>query len=354
MAKREFLMLAHKFSSKKHNPVGWYMSEKLDGIRCFWDGGISRDYELEDVPYANVEKKERLKEIPRATGLWSRNGNPIIAPDIWLDDLPKGIPLDGELWMGHGTFQKTSSVVKKLKPDVCEWKYVQYHTFGLPMPEVIFAPGVINNTNFHVSFDICTHLWNDFERDPDILVPAAFGSFNDSQILLKTLLASSFYISQVEQTFVTSKEQFEEKLKDVLFKGGEGLILAHPQLSWIPERTHKLLKVKPFKKTFGIVKGYVAGKETEKGSKLLGLIGSLICELPNGKTINVSGLTEDERLLLSDGRPLTQEEGLAIQGREIKGVVSPHFPLNKSIYIKYREETDDGSLKEAVYWRGNP
>jgi ATP-dependent DNA ligase len=32
------LMLAHKFEPEKHNVIGWMMSEKMDGVRCFWNG----------------------------------------------------------------------------------------------------------------------------------------------------------------------------------------------------------------------------------------------------------------------------------------------------------------------------
>ena len=42
MSRREFLMLAHKFNPKKHRIGGWYMSEKLDGMRCWWDSGVTR------------------------------------------------------------------------------------------------------------------------------------------------------------------------------------------------------------------------------------------------------------------------------------------------------------------------
>lgn len=39
--KRQFLMLAHDYDPKKHSILGWYMSEKLDGLRAWWDGGIT-------------------------------------------------------------------------------------------------------------------------------------------------------------------------------------------------------------------------------------------------------------------------------------------------------------------------
>lgn len=32
------LLLAHKWERARHNPVGWWISEKLDGVRALWDG----------------------------------------------------------------------------------------------------------------------------------------------------------------------------------------------------------------------------------------------------------------------------------------------------------------------------
>ena len=92
MARREFLQLAEPFSPAKHQVAFHYISEKLDGTRCFWDGGLSRGLRTEDIPWASVidpktgAKKAKIK--PRATGLWSRYGNPIIAPDEFLELAP--------------------------------------------------------------------------------------------------------------------------------------------------------------------------------------------------------------------------------------------------------------------------
>ena len=52
--KREYVQLAHVFDSKKHSPAGWYASEKLDGQRAWWDGGVSRGMPAAQVPYANT------------------------------------------------------------------------------------------------------------------------------------------------------------------------------------------------------------------------------------------------------------------------------------------------------------
>jgi DNA ligase-1 len=85
------------------DPTGWWISEKYDGLRGYWDG-----------------KK-----------LWSRKGNPISAPDYFLAELPKDIALDGELWIGRGKFEETISTVLSQTPDE-RWKGVQFMVFDAP------------------------------------------------------------------------------------------------------------------------------------------------------------------------------------------------------------------------------
>ena len=73
------LMLAHNYTDQ--DVIGWHMSEKLDGIRAYWDG-----YKF-----------------------YSRTGKQITPPKAFLDEMPIGIKLDGELCVGRGEFSKTSS-----------------------------------------------------------------------------------------------------------------------------------------------------------------------------------------------------------------------------------------------------
>jgi len=101
MINREFVMLAQVYNPSKHKIGGWFVSTKYDGQRCIWDGGASRGIPKIEVPWANNKKDERYLERPIATGLWSRYGNVIHAPDWFLDGLPTGMLLDGELWSGR-------------------------------------------------------------------------------------------------------------------------------------------------------------------------------------------------------------------------------------------------------------
>ena len=70
----------------KHDVAGWFISEKLDGTRCFWDGGMSRGVRTEDVPWASVidpktgKQKAKIKPwrpacgAATATRSWPRTG----------------------------------------------------------------------------------------------------------------------------------------------------------------------------------------------------------------------------------------------------------------------------------------
>jgi DNA ligase-1 len=84
------------------DPTGWWLSEKLDGVRAFWDG----------------------------QQFISRLGNRFHAPDWFVAGLPKE-PLDGELWIGRKQFQRTVSIVRR--QDKSEhWQQVRYVVFDAP------------------------------------------------------------------------------------------------------------------------------------------------------------------------------------------------------------------------------
>lgn len=70
-------MLAEMFNSQT-DPTGYFISEKLDGVRCIWNG----------------EK------------MISRNGKGFNPPDYFLEKFPKGCVLDGELFSKGASFQK--------------------------------------------------------------------------------------------------------------------------------------------------------------------------------------------------------------------------------------------------------
>jgi DNA ligase-1 len=97
------MMLAHHWTDKV-DPTGWLMSEKLDGIRAWWDG----------------------------SKLVTKLGNTIAAPAWFLKGLPSGLILEGELWAGRGNFAKVTSTVRKKVPVDKEWWDISYVLFDVP------------------------------------------------------------------------------------------------------------------------------------------------------------------------------------------------------------------------------
>lgn len=95
------LLLAHSWDNET-DLTDWWMSEKLDGVRAYWDG----------------------------QQFFSRQGNLYHAPDWFIAKLPS-IPLDGELWLDRKRFQRTVSIVRRQdKSDL--WKEISYVVFDAP------------------------------------------------------------------------------------------------------------------------------------------------------------------------------------------------------------------------------
>ena len=90
------VMLAKTWSGT--DPAGWWMSEKLDGVRAWWNG-----YRLT-----------------------TRTGNEIHAPASFVASLPVGITLDGELWAGRRTFQSVSGAYRRI--DEAAWRPIRVST----------------------------------------------------------------------------------------------------------------------------------------------------------------------------------------------------------------------------------
>ena len=352
-------MLAHTFKPKKHGIGGWFMSKKLDGQRAFWDGGISRGILKEEIPWANCDRDERLLNEQVSTGLWSRLGNVIHAPKWWLDKLPVGVMTDGELdlgKLGHGERQNLRKIIAKHTPGP-GWKKVTFMVFDLPPLHAVFADGrvVYGPRSERIFKDV--DLWDcDLVFDPKSSPP--FVSVVRSMQHLEIANDVVIIHEQVRLPFQTEKALaiIDEALNRYVDAGGEGLMLRKPESTWTPKRMHELLKVKKLDDAEGIVTGYTSGRETTKGSKLLGLMGALILNY-NGKRLELSGFTEAERALgFAHGHEYehtTPEEWAENHpGQEVPDWISAvYFPRGSTVTFQYRGESLDGIPTEARYWR---
>jgi DNA ligase-1 len=99
------VLLAEKWTPAI-DPTGYWMSEKLDGVRAYWDG----------------------------SAMYSRNGNPFAIPDWFWRILPRGTAVDGELYVGPGKFNESVSIVRSGTADPARWRSsgIKYMAFDLP------------------------------------------------------------------------------------------------------------------------------------------------------------------------------------------------------------------------------
>jgi len=345
---REFLMLAHNY--KEHHLIGgWFVSEKLDGRRAYWDGGVTRGMSKESVPWANTEKDSRFKAQQISTGLWSRYGNVIHAPDWWLDELPL-LPLDGELY-GQMPRQEIMSITARLEGRD-DWDKVSLHVFDMPAYESVLADGRINNPNYHKQFrgflawiepfvsngiDILFRPRPStvFETTYDVMLEKVGGKFEYCRVHKQTRLPFQTSLAEV----IVGK-----MLDEITSSGGEGLILRHPHKTWIPRRMKHVLKVKQLDDMEGVVIGYTTGK-----GKLLGLMGALVLKLDGDKILELSGFTDAER---SFGDRDMFEWACQNPGKRCsKDVEHPLFVRGERVTFRYRGKSKDDVPQEARFWR---
>ncbi len=350
LRKRYFVQLAKVF--KDQDVANHLMSVKLDGMRAYWDGGISRGLPCSEVPYANTAKDGIRKTPPIATGLWSRGGKRIPAPKDWLDQLPC-FPLDGELYAGVGMFQKVMSTCKGSGND---WSDIEYCIYGRPSVYQQFCAGIIcfsASQKIEVEQECldfvvkrCTELGYDIQEfsGKQLIDVDVHGDNHRTIPQLQLPSEPKAYLKMIA-----------DKLEFVTSKGGEGLMLADPNARWEPHRSHFLLKVKNFNESEGVVIGYTWGRKTDKGSKLANRMGQLKVRLSNGKEFGLSGFTEDERILYkydSEGdRTRTDMYDWKDGEPCCEGIHSLDFPVGDVVRFKYRELSDDGIPKEGRFWR---
>ena len=278
------LLLAKNWNAKI-DPTGYLISEKLDGMRAYWDG----------------------------QKLYSRQGNVISSPAFFTQHFPS-VPLDGELWFGKNAFQTCLGIVKgqnvtgqkEYKED--DWK------------ELVFQ-----------AFDAPDHT----------------GSFKERLGYLKTILTEKSsdgksggksdgkaFVRLVIHEECKGADHLQSCLEKVLATAGEGLMLRCPKSQYEGKRSSTLLKVKKFDEMEAKVTGHEKGK-----GRLSELTGKLQCELPSGIDFKVgSGLTDRDRTNPPKiGSIITvKHQGLTTGGK-------PRFP----VFFRVRSDVSwDDLLKE--------
>jgi DNA ligase-1 len=201
--------------------------------------------------------------------------------------LPKQA-LDGELWLGRGSFDQLSAVVRHLSPDDTEWRSVRYMIFELPN---------------------------------------ASGSFTErvEQIRAVTAAAKLPWLQAVHQFRVPDAAALQKRLRDIVRQGGEGLMLHKGDAYYQTGRSSVLLKVTPWQDAEASVVAHLPGK-----GKYAGMLGALQMEMPDGRRFALgSGLTDNLRR-----NPPPVGTLITYRYRELTPHGMPRFPR----YLRPREK----------------
>jgi DNA ligase-1 len=168
------------------DPAGWWLSEKLDGVRAYWDG----------------------------KRLLSRLGNVFHAPDWFIAGLPAH-PLDGELFLARKSFQKTVAIVRRQdKPDT--WKQIKFLVFDAPAHGGGFEERIAHVNSLpaqahviahpHVACEGIEHLKTELAR-------------------IESLGGEGVMLRQPKSMYVAGRSSILLKVKS--FKDDEAIVIAH-------------------------------------------------------------------------------------------------------------------------------
>ena len=199
------------------------------------------------------EKYDGVRAVWDGKNLVSRQGNIIHSPAWFTKDLPQ-TPMDGELWLGRGQFDILSAAVRKDVPIDAEWRNITYNIFELPN-----AAGTFEQRAKHIA-----------------------------EIVKKANLPN---LKAVAQFRIKDEAELNDKLKQVVKNGGEGLMLHRADALYETGRSANLLKLKPYFDAEAIVIAHTAGK-----GKYAGKLGALVVETPVGIRFKLgTGFTDAQR-----------------------------------------------------------
>lgn len=199
------------------------------------------------------EKFDGVRARWDGRALFTRTGRAIAAPPWFTQGLP-ATPLDGELWLARGKFDALSSTVRTNTPNDEAWRAVTYLIFELPD-----APGR-------------------FET-------------RAAQIAEVVRAAGVPHLRAVEQFRVKDEISLKARLKAIVAKGGEGLMLHRADATYITGRSDGLLKLKPIHDAEAVVVAHTPGRGKHRGK-----LGALELETAQGVRFKLgTGFSDAQR-----------------------------------------------------------
>lgn len=272
-------------------PVGWLASEKYDGYRARWMG--------------KMKDKDEKVFLSRAKKLFN-------AHDLFKLAMPDE-NIDGELWVGRENFQMMG-VVRKKVPILEEWKHVQYIVYDLPDLKKPFSERI---------------------KELNQIVKENKERWDSIVSTLPEEFQIECPLKMAKQTLIESEEQMDKLYKDILKKGGEGLMIKDPDSFYEDKRSNYMLKVKPEFDEEAEIVDFKLGNGKNKG-----ILGSFIC----------APLTNMDTYHLRDKDP-NHEFSLSGMDDNVRNNYETTHPIGTVVSITHSGKTDGGKPRFARYVR---
>ena len=231
-------ILAKDFHKRPKNnddynpPIGWDMSEKLDGYRA--------------------------RYIPDKKQFISRQNKYFNSPK-WFTEWFPDIHLDGELYAAKKNFEYMG-IVRKKEPVDEEWINIKYYIYDLPEMNDIFMNRYKEMKN----------LINEIEKTWDKYKLSLDEKYHDLDCP----------IVLVDQIKIKTIKQMETFYNKIIKNGGEGIMIRDPNSKYENKRSNHLLKYKPLDEDEAQIIGYNPGSGKYKNK-----LGSFIVKPLINKTL---------------------------------------------------------------------
>lgn len=199
-------------SSVRDNISNYFVSEKFDGIRGIWNG----------------------------VDMLTKNGNRIEIPQCFRDklaniSLKSGEFIEGELWSGYHSFENTSKIIRLKNPKCEDYDNIKYLLFNAKLDDS--------------------------------------SDFLENLAKISSNLPPNSPISVIPQVKIHSANELDDLLKNIISKGGEGLIVRDFHIAY---------KLKAQNDAECEVIGYLQGN-----GRLKGKVGAIICKSLEDKNHNI-------------------------------------------------------------------
>lgn len=297
-----FTTLAHNLGSISALKGIWHISRKFDGLGFLWDGGVTTGIKADQFDWYH---RGSDKVVPTSTGLWSlgrgEGAKVIHAPTFFTEGLPKGVPLQGELWH-NDDLQYVSSVCRRKDPDIEKWKKIQAIFYNIKPYSLWFNNDInkyVGKKNKYRENRPFKDLWKEFRVEDVLNFDYRISDMNIWRI-------PEFY--STDMSTENGKDEAERMVRDSKDNNWEGLMFHNVNKPYECKRSYNILKWKPKYEMEATVTGYAAGKtgknigkvgyieaETIWSDSVNSIHGGSKAYVGNRFEVSIGGLTDLER-----------------------------------------------------------